>query len=492
MSKQTENAKNACTASGQTGELVYIDVSLIHPHPDNPRKNLGDLSELAESIKVNGILQNLTVVPMISATSGEGYCPSCALYLPSSPTMCRDDHKDRAPCKYWQDAGRYTVVIGHRRLAAAKLAGVEKVPCMVSDMDRAEQVRTMLMENIQREDLTVYEQAQGFQMMLNLGDSIEDVASKTGFSKTTIRRRVKLLDLDPDKFKASEARGATLFDYMELDKIEDPARKNDVLDKIGTPDFNNVLRRTIQEEEAAKLLAGYEVEVSRWAKKAEQGEFSFSSYESVKSYYVYSKKEEVMIPDDLDSREYIYTSSKYSVSVYRLRLKADEDTRAAEIAERERKEEERKAQVVNLKVATERTASLRQDFVDSLSATAIKKHMTDIVAMVVVTAYEWDISAGDGTLEALGLGTDGEDFELTPEVVAEAIKCPEKALLQMLYLSMEDEDGYFNSYRGEYHENERLDVLYDFLEKLGYEMSDEEKALKNGTHELFRVEVKNC
>ena len=77
-------------------ELQYIEVSKIFPHPDNPRKNLGDIQELSDSIKANGVLQNLTVVPMSN--------------------------------------GRYTVVIGHRRLAAAKKAGLPKVPCVVTEM----------------------------------------------------------------------------------------------------------------------------------------------------------------------------------------------------------------------------------------------------------------------------------------------------------------------------------------------------------------------
>ncbi len=64
--------------------LTTIAIDKLHPHPDNPRKVLGDIDELAESIKASGILQNLTVVPM------------------------NDD---------WTE---FTVIIGHRRLAAAK------------------------------------------------------------------------------------------------------------------------------------------------------------------------------------------------------------------------------------------------------------------------------------------------------------------------------------------------------------------------------------
>ena len=78
-------------------QITYIRTGLLSPHPRNPRKELGDVSELAESIRVSGVLQNLTVVPARSESSG-------------------------------QLTGRYTVVIGHRRLAAAKLAGLDTVP----------------------------------------------------------------------------------------------------------------------------------------------------------------------------------------------------------------------------------------------------------------------------------------------------------------------------------------------------------------------------
>ena len=116
--------------------LTEIRVDQIDPHPENPRKDLGDLTELAESIKTNGIMQNLTVIP--------------------------------------NNMGRYTVVIGHRRLAAAKLAGLSTVPCaVVYDMDHKTQLSTMLLENMQRSELTYVEQADGFQMMLDLGETVE-------------------------------------------------------------------------------------------------------------------------------------------------------------------------------------------------------------------------------------------------------------------------------------------------------------------------------
>ena len=62
----------------------------------------------------------------------------------------------------------------------------------------------MLEENMQRSDLTIYEQAQGFQLMLDLGDTEEQIAEKTGFSKTTIRRRLNIAKLNQDELKKKE------------------------------------------------------------------------------------------------------------------------------------------------------------------------------------------------------------------------------------------------------------------------------------------------
>lgn len=178
-------------------EIVEIMVEHIHPHPENPRKDLGDLSELAESIKKKGVMQNLTIIPM-----------------------------EERP-------GEYTAIIGHRRHAAAKLAGISKVPCIIVEgMSEKEQLSTMLEENIQRSDLTIIEQAQGFQMMLNLGETEQTIAEKTGFSKTTIHHRLNLAKLNQKELKKKEADDSfqlTLKDLYSLEKIEDIKTRNRIL-----------------------------------------------------------------------------------------------------------------------------------------------------------------------------------------------------------------------------------------------------------------------
>lgn len=91
-------------------EIVMINVNNIYPHPDNPRKDVGDVTELAESIKKQGVMQNLTIIPLSALTEEPEEQPDA-----ETESLSSDFH----------------VIIGHRRLAAAKLAGIEKVPCKI-------------------------------------------------------------------------------------------------------------------------------------------------------------------------------------------------------------------------------------------------------------------------------------------------------------------------------------------------------------------------
>ena len=98
-----------------TGKLVMIPIEQLYPHPDNPRKELGDLTELAESIKANGILQNLTVVPghKISVNEWVAICKKEGVSKDSA--LATYDN-----CAYAPDG--YMVIIGHRRMGASKVA----------------------------------------------------------------------------------------------------------------------------------------------------------------------------------------------------------------------------------------------------------------------------------------------------------------------------------------------------------------------------------
>ena len=223
-------------------DITYIPIRQLHPHPDNPRKELGDLSELAASIKENGVYQNLTVIP--------GHYLSSREYI----SKCVDEGGDAAaaaaawaPKVMWV-GDDYTIIIGHRRAAAAQQAGLYELPCAIVEMDEREQMQTMMVENMQRSDLTVYEQAQGFQMMMDFGQTVEQISDKSGFSQSTVRRRIKLLELNHDSFKKAEKRGATLSDFAQLDKIEDLEARNRVLETLGTQNFNRAMQDALEQQ----------------------------------------------------------------------------------------------------------------------------------------------------------------------------------------------------------------------------------------------------
>ncbi len=176
--------------------ITDIELSKLENHPKNVRKTYNDIDELADSIKAQGILQNLTVVPKPGETD------------------------------------KYLVVIGNRRLLAANKAGLKTAPCYIANMDEKEQASVMLLENIQRNDLTIYEQAQGFQMMLDLGETEDTLSEKTGFSKTTIRHRLNIAKLNQkelQKKEQDESFQLTLKDLYELEKVKDVKTRNKIL-----------------------------------------------------------------------------------------------------------------------------------------------------------------------------------------------------------------------------------------------------------------------
>lgn len=173
--------------------IIYLKRNQLEPHPQNPRKDLGDLEELRESIKINGIMQNLTVVPT-------------------------DDSFEH-----------FRILIGHRRFAASD-GILDELPCIIAeDLTDREQVGIMLCENLQRNDLTYYEQGQGFQMMLDLGDDIGTIEEKTGFSRTTIKHRIEIAKLSKKSIDKDRSWQLSLTDLAALEKIDNVKEREKIL-----------------------------------------------------------------------------------------------------------------------------------------------------------------------------------------------------------------------------------------------------------------------
>lgn len=420
---------------GAKSMIENIGITWIDPHPDNPRKDLGDLSELVASIKVNGILQNLTIV---------------------------------------KAAVGYRVVIGHRRLAAAKLAGLTEVPCAISDMDHKQQVATMLTENMQRSDLTVYEQAKGLQMLLDFGESLDNIAKQTGFSETTIRRRVKLLELDQDKLKQAMGRSATLQDYVELEQIKDIGLRNGVLETIGTSDFRWKLKAAIEQEKKdqykaalIEILKTFAVEV-----KTKDG------YQPVKYFSYKNYEHDEVIAADAGNKEYFYVVCSYEIALLEKITKTKGE---ALEQERSRKMQERRDKLTEV---NRRAFELRREFAKDFRPT--KKQTVIIMGFaaraIMETGSNW--LRNEYLLELLEI--EPPKGKITFDSFQDAFDAsPERVLFVAAYGNLDSGNEKFLNWQGKHERNARLETVYDMLEQLGYQISHEELQLIDGTHKLY-------
>lgn len=279
-------------------ELTMLPVSAIYPHPDNPRKDVGDVTELADSIKKRGILQNLTVMPGHWLTMDE--MAAVVEAYTEDPT---DELKELIETK-WSDEG-YTTLIGHRRTAAAKLAGISEAPCrIVYGLTKNEQISMMLEENMQRNDLTIYEQAESFQLMLDLGETVETLSDKTGFSKSTIYRRLNIAKLDQKVLKEKdESFQLTLKDMYELERVEDVEERNMILSQASSSEnLKYRIEQNIRDKQREKK--GEELVALLKEKGVQQSETDMRGYtpgyENVDSISLWNLEDAVLpeLPED--------------------------------------------------------------------------------------------------------------------------------------------------------------------------------------------------
>ncbi len=141
-----------------------IPIQKIAPNPEQPRVEIGDLSELTNSIQQNGVLEPLLVKP-----NGDG---------------------------------TWMIIAGERRWRAANLAGLSEVPCIEFDIDEKTIAEIALIENLQRKDLTIWEEADGLAYLSEkFGYTHEEIAKKIGKSRTTVTESMALASL-PEAIRA--------------------------------------------------------------------------------------------------------------------------------------------------------------------------------------------------------------------------------------------------------------------------------------------------
>lgn len=432
-------------------KLQMIPTDKLHPHPNNPRKVIGDVSELAESIKANGILQNLTVVPM------------------------NDD---------WTE---FTVIIGHRRLAAAKQAGLTELPCAVVEMTEKEQLSTMLTENMQRSDLTVYEEAKGCQLLLDLGDTVAEVAEKTGFSESKIRRRVKLCELDEEAFKESQIRQPTLQDYDRLNQIKDIDVRNELLTSIGTNNFDNLLYSVVKKQETDEEKEKIEKLCLEHGMTKVQG---FTEIPNDYDYMGIFALKDLVGKDFADGRKrYFYFAYSSNIYIYVEALKKQEKN-DPEVEKRKLEEQRWDELVEQVEEIDERCEALRRGFMLDTNFNDSSKKQELVKFIVAQVAAE--ASNREYRFEEI-IKHNFEDDENIDSYINEhwsdnsgrMLMAAAYALCQtnyssFSYISVNYLEKTFNRKN-----NPDLNRFYNLLCKLGYVMSDEEIQLRDGTHPIF-------
>ena len=160
-SATTSSQKNIDKSKILEAEVIRLEVDRIDPNPNQPRKIFDELAlkELAASLKVDGLLQPIVVT------------------------------KSEVP-------GRYTIIAGERRYRASKQAGFKTIPVIVKEGASEEMLRLALIENIQRADLNVIEEAEAFASLIkDFGLTQEQCADRVGKDRTTVTNALRLLGL---------------------------------------------------------------------------------------------------------------------------------------------------------------------------------------------------------------------------------------------------------------------------------------------------------
>lgn len=468
-----------------TGNMVMLPIEQLHPHPDNPRKELGDLTELADSIRAKGVFQNLTVVPGHYMTSDE-MAAARAEYRENPTEELRVTMN-----KGWLPT-EYTVVIGHRRRGASEIAGLTHLPCVIVEMSQREQVQTMLLENMQREDLTVYEQAQGFQMMINMGDTPEGIAEKTGFSKKTVKRRLKMAELDQSVLKEVSARQISMEDFDKLAKIEDIDKRNSVLKSIGTNNFASEVQTAIKKQEIHKKLPIAKKLVRNLkANKINRQDTYSSEYTRVGDTIYLKDWDGTTHPVKKDEARkifYVLEESWGELAFYVKTPRAKPQKRSQKEIDRGKRMADANAEMKRL---NELHYDLRKTFVNSLTV-GKKNHLVMLQAAVLTCAASGACYTSSNRNDILGiLGVPDEYTGDRGRKVVNAFHSVDPDdYPKLIYARLGDSPskGYGTTHQGsfpKFQHCDELEVIYTWLVWLGYEMSDDEIALRNGTHELL-------
>jgi ParB family chromosome partitioning protein len=178
-----------------------LPINQIVPNPEQPRVDIGDLTELSSSIEQNGVLEPLLVKP--------------------------------------NGNGTWMIIAGERRWRAANLAGLSEVPCIELDIDEKSIAEIALIENLQRKDLTIWEEADGFAYLIErFGYTHEEIAKKIGKSRTTVTESMAIAGLPESiRIKCRQSEINAKSTLLEIARQFDEEAMHNFLDNLGTKSY---------------------------------------------------------------------------------------------------------------------------------------------------------------------------------------------------------------------------------------------------------------
>lgn len=172
-----------------------ISVERIDPNPRQPRSEIGDMQELMDSIKAKGVLEPILVRPK---------------------------------------GNRFEIIAGERRFVASKNLGLKEIPCIEMEVEEHEALEISLIENLQRKDLDVFEEADGLKALMNLyGYSHQDIAEKIGKARSTITEIIGVSRIPLNvREKLKKAGITSRSTAIEIAKIENEDDMEKIVDQI--------------------------------------------------------------------------------------------------------------------------------------------------------------------------------------------------------------------------------------------------------------------
>lgn len=197
------------TARNETPVGKMVPLSAIEPDPHQPRSTMGDLDELVASIREKGVLEPILVRPR----PGEDDGPSGVLYR---------------------------IISGERRYRAAQEAGLYEVPAIEMDVSDEEALEIALIENLQRKDLTPFEEAEGYRLLAERHSyTHEEIADAVGKSRTVVTESLSLLQMPPRVRDTVQALGISSKSLLlEVLKAGEESEMIELLEEVARRGLN--------------------------------------------------------------------------------------------------------------------------------------------------------------------------------------------------------------------------------------------------------------